>query len=1739
MIIKGIPDRWEISPKKKLDVLSKNWLNSVSFDLKNINSDSDKRITIDLSNIDFVSAYEWVSLVALVNYTIDRKEIDYVDIDLIGDSKEMLLKPKEYMRYIGNRDFSRTTSPSDFYHSHRAYQIVGFLEAFGTKSALFKSQKNVSILYPWLNLNDADFLNFYEYKETRPTVFLGLTEIRTEENCRLFLEDEMVMNWRNAMREKFDNSPILETEEIWRSICHELSTNIWEHSNSSGYIFYRVVKPVGKNNKIRWWCKNNYSETLGNLWGKYKDGFLEICAVDSGDGFVNSLKESYLNQSNRKSCGLSDVVDILSFAFDEFGTSKTKDESWVLSRHALGRILLIVSKYGGVITLRSDGVEIRYISSEKGFLRNKNGMGYKPSSVDYIDENIVGSHIQILLPLYPTVSYKDFVERESVFNYLPKSYTIDPNHVRGHLVPVMESLGFKNVVRGTKNIRKFRNACIRLNNSLRDQHPPSEPLIFDFSAINWEPAQFETFLYLLQNIIQKRLVLLVEIDSRLAKEVIKLEADLSDTFIDKKVLGHSSEKKFFETYTAINNIVLGIDKNGEKYLFGLSDHKYEKALLGLIETPDTISGLCSFINGSKENEAFCKTILTRESSLFYLDKLNRWNCSWNSEEILLQANRIISDHFDQIANATGAWQGRSLSYSDHIDELDDSKIIKKHFHAKLKYNLPWQEEWRDAFLESSKILSRERYCDEAAHRLIYRLKYGLEKLHRKLDDVNVFVCVTGPALLLASAMYRWWPDVKRPIVADLSYNVLLESSESLPSIVDEGGIVIVQDIFERRKVSGELLRKLQNQSKDILCAISLIKLRKNVIKTKIIPVSEGWADRRSPRSDRLPYHSLIEAPSPSVCEPPNENDDDSNLFWIEPRSLHPTSYRHLRREFGEGRDPYLRRRDEILPEFDSKTNGCLFAAGHYVYGHRHYQVAIDVKKLISGKIGKLISNWIADVCEGNPMRNQAAWERDRGYRLKGDVTFIIMPLHSQIHYLWPEIRNVLAQRGRRVIMCLLDATLFSGRRPTYRISHHLEQQLKRASLDAIEACKAKLDDHPSPLRLFIIDDAIASARSAETILLSISNRLNKIFRKANFNLDKLPNKYHPIQWIRYFAILNQMGHANHTLWHNMKHIGTPPINFILEEYAPFMGVPLYEKKDCPYCNDRARLKQLIANCSQFGANMTVEWVNESYRELKPIAIDGPTFGRKEPTPIDSGIDILGLRSKRMGAHPIKYITKFADTAIWRFHKLMHLSYPIEDILRNINKWWEFNIAKKENYDESQKIEYQRYRWAVIDWCIKNWSRVKASTARKSFVDLIDRELKNNTPLIEKFLNGCHFIYTDKYIFDLLKKMIFELERLEFQRKEENKVIDKERIERIDRIETGLTIFFLNIVGINDEGQSTNNLEGINDSSKELLNELENSTKRLSKIGTNLINNLYTRLIRPKSIASPKWALNAVAENLFRGRDPKNAPAGRHHLLPRVLYDNFSKKRNIEDLLLLEGSLSVFLAALKDILPYAYLSSPFGDMSSITPDAENVKDLSEKILNWIKINTREKLLKDRPPELTVLYDSLSLDGKFVQAFNAIFQVDINYIKNYIENTKAERPFSAELDFKFISSPGTGNSTVLCYINSLLNILMNHAVDPMDKMSKNHKSKIEVSKPNRNEFHTDRMVFRIATNFDSLDITNQKIFDSKRGLRELKNIEIFGAKFHSREWFKPNQEEIEDGYTAAWEIMIPTGYLSKKD
>ena len=133
MGIIGIPDIWKFRGKREIRILGKNWLNSVSTQLSDSIESTDNRLTLDLSNIDFVSVFEWGSVVSIIEKILSNKETMNFDIDFIGNSKDQLLDPKDYIKCLKRTDLNSNISQADFNLSDRVYQIVGFLESLGTR----------------------------------------------------------------------------------------------------------------------------------------------------------------------------------------------------------------------------------------------------------------------------------------------------------------------------------------------------------------------------------------------------------------------------------------------------------------------------------------------------------------------------------------------------------------------------------------------------------------------------------------------------------------------------------------------------------------------------------------------------------------------------------------------------------------------------------------------------------------------------------------------------------------------------------------------------------------------------------------------------------------------------------------------------------------------------------------------------------------------------------------------------------------------------------------------------------------------------------------------------------------------------------------------------------------------------------------------------------------------------------------------------------------------------------------------------------------------------------------------------------------------------------------------------------------------------------------------------------------------------------------------------------------------
>ncbi|MFP7755731.1 hypothetical protein ACLG6S_13980 [Thermodesulfobacteriota bacterium B35] len=1717
--ITGKAEEWLISRQKNIYKFATGpgWLDSFTEQWRKVMvAKKVDELIIDLGNISFVTLFEWTTVVALIHKIISEKNVP-VKLNLFHSQDKNLLK---YSKFLDIKTRCKVSLLNDndyqlYIESLRIDNIGGFIHALGTYNILndfVADSSNRMFFYDTIS-SDSNYLKSFYVNEDQDThtVVHGLTKVQKKQDCTIYLDDGQILDWRRAMGKRFNFAHVFQSEELWRVMCHELTANIIEHAQMPGFLSARVIIPESVS------LQKTFRFTIGDdLWAFMKKGFVELCISDAGTGIATTLNESFKKQC--KSFPES-PKDIIAFAFDEFGTSKSGDEGFRTERHALGRILHVISRYGGTITIRTDKVDLIYRSTGGSPDKREGSCGYEPSEVKNRKHYLPGTHIQLLLPLHPVVDRKKRVRRKSLlYVATPESFMIPSHHVHSHLVPLLEQLNSPEIDR-IKDIRQqkiaFRLNCEKLCKSLQQKRPAQEPMVFDFSGLSgWTSAHFETLLYYLQNTLINRPYLLVELPENLAQEVHSMEVSGAASSLTQMIPPGTqapSERRCMEAFGRIHSPVLGFDTKQRPYIFGLLERELEPALLDLLDNPCSIAELLD--NYQNINEPNLRAILCESSPLFSADKNGIWNCVWDAQSRVAEINRAMSRYFDSIAERTKAWRGKSYT----------KQSIEK------KFNLSWQNEWRIDFLESSRFLTHERYVDEAAQRLIYRLQYGLtNKLNRPLADVKVLASITGPAMLLATAMHRWWPFGEvPPIVVDFSYYAL-KKKKDIPLILSDGGIVIVQDILDRHSVSGNLIRILQENKYNLLCTIGLIHLQKNITKTTITPFDKGWNETPNP------FHALIDVPSPKKCSPPPVFDRDKGHYWIEPRSLHPVSYNALRRTSLDR--PRLARRKTVLQQLDEV---CAIMSGHFVVGERHYPVAIDVRKALLSSIGDEISLWLADVCAGNleSKKDRKHWEREENKKFKGEVTVVLMPLHSQIHYLWTKISNILAQRGRRQPMILLDASLFTGRAPSYWVPRQFEFQLEKALISAKDAIFNDNDAMFKPVRILIIDDAVTTAKTAKTILNSIQSCYRHILTKFNKKIcnhqindnytkdikyikEKLScREYHPIQWIRYFTLLDQMDISDHLLWQNLHSTGDPPVPFILESFAPFMGVPVFREKDCPICRDRRRLERLKEFAEKYASQPKV-WIEKELEETIPVAIDG-NLHREQREKLEKGIQIFPYRPAG------EYYPRHADTATWRFYELMYSSYPINDILFGLE-----NAFPSPSDSTSKIFEYEKYRWSVLGWCLRNWEKVKVFTSGREFVDAAKREIDNNTPLVEKIIDLCSCNYEDECLKEIVTYCIKVLTDLEYEGHHSllSDNDDDVRVEKIDRIKTGLYLFFMNIM----------QRQQIADISGNYLQVLEEGIEKLERDAGSIchIFHLYSLVTQPVEKLSIGDIIGEIAQTLFRGRDQDGYPT-RHNFLPKLLSEILADPTK-EYCMLLDREVRKFLSQVVQLSREFLLYDPTG--------VDNIGDYCKKIIKSLTVldncnylNAEEmSSLKEYCRDLSYCIE-IRYNGDFAKQFCSMFYPSLTKIKKILDKSAGEiENFIGELKFNkyncnIIRNDGITSDKIIAPVDDLVRWIRNYSIKPIrdiyDRYEENI-SKIKINVEINIIVKRDLTLFEILSNYDKYDRCCNDIEKNFNWVNSKNKLERFGIKIYDVRSINQN-----DDFTCRLRAAVPQGYQNR--
>lgn len=1670
----------DTSPREwgELRVAEAGWLLTFAEGVERLLSDETVRtIRIDMHGARFMALFEWTSACALLQRLLEtHTHLTEVNIDFTSEDAVRLVPT----RLILDARETMAELPASMIQSERIYRAIGFLESLGTLELLNSPARTARVFYGYVDMaNVRSYSSFYGGKDA-DTVINGLHRIATPEDCTQFLDDTSILEWRRSMASRFAASPLFASDEVWRVFSHELAVNIWEHASARGAVAARVLEP--RDRRPRGWWSAAFSPTVLAALKGAEGPVLELCAADAGSGLITTLTQAYCDATRLSGT----PEDVIAFAFDDIGTSKDTAVSWTTERHALGRVLRLVQKYGGAILLRTGASDASYVHRPEGQQIHHTGYGFSPTRVE-THASLQGTHIQLLIPLYP-LSSRGVSPRPRLKAALPQNFTIEAQHGIGHLVPLREYfLPYSRPLR-TEDQAGFRLTSERLNQSLlRGFRPSNDPIVLDFAGLQWTPSEFETLLHYLEPVLQRRPSLLVELDPQLALEVEELEnggvpsrlapeAAPTAPALSGRLYGRLSERYYLETYNRVHSCVLGLDRAGKVHLFGVAGDAYRKALLELVHTHQTLGQLQK--SHSQLDGGLLAATLTTANPAFEVDRAGVWSTTWGEREISVAAARALSAHFDHVAEICGAWAGRR------------AKAPKQ---AAL-FQLPWEHEWLYDFFEASRILTRERYADEIAQRLLARLIHALAGQQRKASDVGVLVSLTSPGLQLAHALHRWWPTRPRPSVVDLGYYIGLAEHVEVPVIPTSGVIVIVQDVLDTLRRTQRVATRLSKQSHTVAATVAVVRL---VGENE--PVGPTQIENAAEETLIGPAVTIMHLHRPKpLATISGEEEWSDHAYWVEPRTLQPFRFGRLRYENAPPQPHQAQR--ENSNAIDGGPEPCAIIAGHYAYGYRHFDVTIDVHSLLKGEHGARISSWLADVCDGR--QRDCDWEGEAGHNLHGDVTAVLMPLHSQIHYLWPQVQERLARRGRRQPFFTLDTTLFLRDEGAF----HVPRQLSMLIRDAVRATlnPQHRTETGSGLRLLIIDDAVSSARTIETIIAAIDSALALAYLQEGATQAQTQ---HPVfEWIRYFAVLNKMSEHKDHFWNSLHNTGTPPTRFQFDHYARFRGMAVFAKDGCHFCRMRAMAENLAeASTTYPGAEDVGAWAREYAAVLGPIAIDTEASLRHKSLRLPSPIRAI-TSARKNGTLSLWPPSWHADTAIWRFHELMEMAVPPYLLLRS--------LPDTPDVKPELKAEYVRYRAAVLGWCIRHWERTVAHAATRLVCDAIALELFRGEMDALPLMVQLAPLARESEVTMLINTLIDELVRVDVEisaAREDTGAAPASELALLMRLERAISVFMLS------RPRNELEVEQQRDSDATILPYLENRV--MQNRGALFSKNLLLRLLRPARAADPRWALMTVAETLYRGRDPQSDPVGSHLLLPRLLADLHDNPDDAATRRLAQSSATLFRAALRDLEPYADLSR-----AGVTQLQESLSALID-CLNEPHASIDDGILIN-------LSNAVDFGDEFDVAFTTLFHVRVDSVVEQLR--RAAAPCDAHLVLQIDIDEDTLAARILTHVDALVNALQNWIVAPT-RVDRTYHARMHVYRETTSRL-TPTISFAIMTDFTDFETAAANILHGPNASIEHGKLTAFGGSISVP--VPPSPPEQATGFTTAFTVTVMAGFTPRK-
>ena len=532
-----------------------------------------KPIFFDLTNYYFISFYDLLNLFLTVDYFQDFIGDVTIKFYGFGIDSEYKIIPLEDFYKIRKDEFGEDKSSFqqtlDYKYSKNTYNFLSYLEHFEFFSSLNLARKKGTVIIP--GISDKLLSNLHPYSGVGGEI-LNLTPI-VDVNVAKFLRlESSVDTFINKLPKNVHQHPLFRDREFINVLGYQIAYNMFEHSgfqsfNKIGVMGAISMQFIGKEKFTSNFVETNYNvgKHLFNL--KY-DGVVELCLGDKGIGIYNSLKKSFSEVFERigekkENFNLELLEEVVTFAFDEIGTSKIKKEH-IGGVHALHRVLKTVAKYGGLLAVRTNGIELFYDLAKNKLNRMSSGLGFKSTFKRKIFHPN-GVQFQILIPISIESTKSQKIPPRFSKNLLFTD-TLFRTKYKNIIIPLATYFDKRTLIEDYSTIKSM----LEFVYSTSDLYKEAENVIivYDFTGRNWTEEEVALILHAQEGILNSKFCIGINFPKGLPKNLRERErAKIHNEYAE--------EANFFDILSSKHRLFPAFDTNDELTWLGLSDYNFD------------------------------------------------------------------------------------------------------------------------------------------------------------------------------------------------------------------------------------------------------------------------------------------------------------------------------------------------------------------------------------------------------------------------------------------------------------------------------------------------------------------------------------------------------------------------------------------------------------------------------------------------------------------------------------------------------------------------------------------------------------------------------------------------------------------------------------------------------------------------------------------------------------------------------------------------------------------------------------------------------------------------------------------------------------------------------------------------------------------------------------------------------------------------------------------------------------